>query len=583
MKKQIILITLALIAVLVSVSAVSAANIYVNTTGNDTSGTGTADNPFLTIQKGYDTSANGDTVIIANGTYSGTGNNQIHITNNINITGQSQTGTIIDGTGNLIFIIGGTVSIQNLTIVKANDPIVNNGQLTVKDCTFKNNTANGGAIHNENQLTVTDSTFINNTALQFGGAIDNCCGSTIITGCTFNDNRAPNGGAIYHNESNGIKLIVNNSIFNNNTATHYGGAISCNGNVTVNNCTFTGNNATGAAGGPSGDGGGAIYNSQNGNCTVTNSKMISNNATIYGGGIFNNGGTLTVTNCNILQNIAEVGGGINNFYGSCNVTNSKINNNIAHATAGGINNYHGTCILTHSNFIGNTAIWGGAIYNSVSVLNVTGCNFDSNTGTHSNFLWNGGGSSAILRFNRIYNPGGNEVNNTDTEALDAMYNWWGSNSNPSSKLQGNVLYDPWLMLNIYSDPSTIYTGQTSTITANVYKDSAGNNHSADAAQFFSGPQVTFTSTLGTIGSYTKTVDWVLGQAVRTYTGILAGKDPITANDGDQTVSTTVTVLQAPTANAASNTVGMQETGLPIAGLILAALALFGGLATSKRK
>lgn len=39
-----------------------------------------------------------------------------------------------------------------------------------------------------------------------------------------------------------------------------------------------------------------------------------------------------------------------------------------------------------------------------------------------------------------------------------------------------------------------------------------------------------------------------------------------------------------TVNAATEkTVGMQKTGLPLAGLILAVLALFSGLATSKRK
>jgi len=37
------------------------------------------------------------------------------------------------------------------------------------------------------------------------------------------------------------------------------------------------------------------------------------------------------------------------------------------------------------------------------------------------------------------------------------------------------------------------------------------------------------------------------------------------------------------ANAASNTVGMQEAGLPVAGLVLAVLVVFGSLAISKRK
>ncbi|MGF7119245.1 hypothetical protein [Methanobacterium oryzae] len=405
MKNKIILITLALITILVTVSACSAANIYVNSSIT-TPGDGSSwDKAVQNITEGYNKANDNDTIKLANGQYSGTGNTNITITKNITIQGQSQTGTIINGTNtNWIFFIypGYNVTIKNLTITNGNSSYA------------------GGAIDNSGICTLMDCTFMNNKAEGIGGAIYN------------------------------------------------------NGNCNLNACTITGNNA---------EFGGAIYNA----------------------------GTLNATGCNIFNNRASyLGGAIYSYY----VSNTTV---------------------IYSRFLNNT---------------------------------NPRGPQDLYLF--VYGQ---------QATMNVILNWWGDNNGPKSErvAYGYAKYDPWLVMNINTNPSTIYTGKTSKITVNVYKDSAGGDHSADAAQFFSGPEVTFTSTLGTIGSYTKTVDWVLGEAVITYHGILAGNDPITAADG-QTITTTVTVLAA----SEEGTVGMQNTGLPIAGLILAILALFGGFVISKK-
>jgi hypothetical protein len=65
-----------------------------------------------------------------------------------------------------------------------------------------------------------------------------------------------------------------------------------------------------------------------------------------------------------------------------------------------------------------------------------------------------------------------------------------------------------------------------------------------------------------------------------------GMATVTGTDGNQTLSAGVTILQAPTVEAASTeegTIGMQKTGMPLAGLILAILAVLGGALAPRRK
>lgn len=166
---------------------------------------------------------------------------------------------------------------------------------------------------------------------------------------------------------------------------------------------------------------------------------------------------------------------------------------------------------------------------------------------------------------------------------NAKYNWYGTNKPDSSKFfkgNGTLIYSPWLVLSIKADPSTIYTGQTSLITADVYKDSSGRDHSANAAQFFSGPKLTFTTNLGSVGSKSIIVPWINGRAIAT---LKADEGPgiatVTASDY-QTVQTFVKILGG---SKTSKEVGMQKTGIPVQGLIFALLIILSGLAVTRRK
>lgn len=182
-----------------------------------------------------------------------------------------------------------------------------------------------------------------------------------------------------------------------------------------------------------------------------------------------------------------------------------------------------------------------------------------------------------------------DYENSIPSHTNAPYNWYGTNSDPGSDkfLPGNgtINYKPWLILSIHANPSTIHVDQTSTITAEVYQDSAGGDHSANAYQFFSGPQVIFTTNLGNLGSKSITVPWVNGLA----TTILKGDEgpgitTVTATDY-QTVPTNANILGAPEPPKTSHpdVIGMQDTGTPIIYILMVLILLLGGLVMSNKK
>jgi uncharacterized repeat protein (TIGR01451 family) len=221
-----------------AVSAASTGNstIYVNTEGDDTwDGLSpvynTTSGPKKTITNATGTVAINGTVYIAPGTYTESG---ITINKNMTITGENQKNTIINGqhSENSIFKIvqGITVNINNLTLTNNTANLIGAiyneaGVLTVINCTFTNNTETyGGAIGNYGgSLTVINSTFTNNTASRDGGAIWSYAGDSTVTNCTLTNNTASrDGGAIWGYWGS---LTVISCTFTNNTASHDGGAI----------------------------------------------------------------------------------------------------------------------------------------------------------------------------------------------------------------------------------------------------------------------------------------------------------------------------------------------------------------------
>jgi hypothetical protein len=209
-----------------NVSAAPEDVIYVNGYGNDSwdgqlavwNGTS---GPKASIKNATGTVDNGGTVNIADGIYSGAQNTNITIYKSININGQNQDGTIINGTNtNWIFTIfpGFNVTISNLTM--CNGFTVNGGgaaincasNLTVNNCMFKyNNASVGGAIATRQGsfVTIENSDFIGNVgsgnSVYGGGSIYNDQSSNMmLVACNFTANNAGSGGAV----SNAVILLL---------------------------------------------------------------------------------------------------------------------------------------------------------------------------------------------------------------------------------------------------------------------------------------------------------------------------------------------------------------------------------------
>jgi predicted outer membrane repeat protein len=174
-----------------NVSAAATHTVYVSPSGNDTynglsaAHTSGINGPKASIKNAIKIVGKNGTINIASGKYTGVNNTNIVINKNLNIKGQKEANTIIDGTGNswILYINKGvTLNIFNLTLTNGNATktgygaaIYNNRSiLSVKNCRFIGNTAKwGGAIYNDGNMTVTGSTFMGNTAKFFGGAIYN--------------------------------------------------------------------------------------------------------------------------------------------------------------------------------------------------------------------------------------------------------------------------------------------------------------------------------------------------------------------------------------------------------------------------
>jgi predicted outer membrane repeat protein len=258
-----------------------------------------------TIAAAVQAAAAGDTILLANGTYSGTGNRDITLyTKPLTICSESGDPAlcIIDCGGNAsenhaAFDIraGGSPSIvlKDLTIRGGYGPsggaiyitkyLTGNVTVDIENCVFTENTSvwAGGAILVMMDCTVnlTGCSFIDNSATE-GGALVQAEGSfASVTACAFSGNHTQYGGAVYFGYAGTTAATgsYTSCSFLGNTATKYGGAFYAeSGSPVFNGCSFSGNSADWS--------GGAVY--LGGGMSMTRCSSIRNRALYDGSSIY---------------------------------------------------------------------------------------------------------------------------------------------------------------------------------------------------------------------------------------------------------------------------------------------------------
>jgi predicted outer membrane repeat protein len=595
--------------------------VYVATTGSDVTGDGTQANPYQTIGKGI-TEVNVDgTVNVADGTYY----EHLTINKNVNLVGTSQTGAIIDGsnTGKPITINGATVSISLFTIQNgvsgfSGGAIDNYGTVTVNSNTFINNSATyGGAIFNAagSTLNVIESTFTDNIGIFGGGAIYDAEGTSTVTGSTFTNNLAAYGGAIYTYGT----VTVSDSTFNGNRATSYGGAIwnyygyDYDATLTVTDSAFTGNTAPF---------GGAIYNYAT--LWVSDSTFNGNSATNSGGAIYNNDNycSANVKSSTFTANTATDGGAIYNAEGNVNAEyNWWGSNNPDFATLiSGVVDYNLRLYMTFQ--ADPTTIQQG----STSTLTANFNNaFDGETVIPLNPADGHLPDGILVTFTTDLGHVGSQTVDKPTVDGVAFATLTGTESgvaNVSAMLDDETLTSTVdiqshsqseLYIETSSSNNNPIVGDVITVTFKL--GNRGPDTAENVVMAYVIPEglefVTANDDTGNTWTYdenTRTLTWNVGSVPKgdpnlwlTLRVVRAGQylinpalttstyDP-TLNSNIQSITINAAAGSDPdnknntTVNAATitETVGMQETGTPLTGIVLAILMVLGGLIATRK-
>ena len=386
--------TLACLAALLAAQSTDAATIRVP-----------GDQP--TIQAGVNAASEGDTVLVAPGTYTGLGNKNIDVhARELVLRSEGGPGvTEIDCEGN-----------GRAFYFQANEPSVPR----LEGFTIRNGVVSGplpdgygGGI----LCVFYSSPRISNCVIAFnsaanGGGIACIDSHPRLMGCAITDNTSSGDGGGLHSSFASIAPRLEDCTIARNRAAIRGGGIACDA-VTTIRCTFSMN----TAGAEPGAGGGGIYC---GSASIADCSFSANFAYSWGGGVFSLGGSsLQISRCIFSTNSAGYGGAVySQSTASVSITDCTLSGNSALSGFGGglyWSSNSGSTTIKGTLFDGNSADrWGGGLYcssSSQAQLAVLGCSFSENDASDGGGAYVNGPPSAtfiecVFAANRAASVGG---------------------------------------------------------------------------------------------------------------------------------------------------------------------------------
>ena len=222
--------------------------------------------------------------------------------------------------------------------------------------------------------------------------------------------------------------------------------------------------------------------------SIYNLNLINGNTNNNGGAIYaNNNGNIRLTECNLINNTANIGGGV--------------------YTKGNVN-----IILT--NIVNNTAITGSGVYSKISTLQYN-----------------------IITGNSVTDKA---IYSEESTKSDVSFNWWGSNK-PNMDLLSNIPTDSFVQATAnYYDK--VMVNLTAPIVVNLDSYIKGNK------SFYLGVDlprdtVRFTTSLGNLSK--SDVELVNGEATTIITSNTEGIANITAFIDDEIINLNIEITAVP--------------------------------------